>query len=68
MIVPHNSFYRQLKRVNKVKHKKTRCQIWFPIVVQSKLSLFFCHHLYKEEKDNEYDKVIHWILNDAHLQ
>lgn len=51
--------------MNKVKHKKTRCQIWFP--VQSKLLLFFFHHLYKEEKDNEYDKVVHWILNDAHL-
>lgn len=65
MIVPHNSFYRQLKRMNKVKHKKTRCQIWFP--VQSKLLLFIFHHLCKEEKDNKYDKVVHWILNDAHL-
>ncbi len=52
----------KMKQKNQISFK-----IWFPTVVRSKLLLFFFHHLYKKEKDNEYDKVIHWILNDAHL-
>lgn len=31
------------------------------------ISLFFFHHLNKEEKDNESNKVVHWIVKDAHL-
>lgn len=32
------------------------------------LLLFFFHHLYKEKEENEYDKVIHWILKDTHIE
>lgn len=42
-------------------------QICFPIAVGSKLLLFSFHHPNEEKEDNEYDKVIHWILKDGQL-
>ncbi|KUP36659.1 hypothetical protein AU387_06685 [Bacillus halotolerans] len=43
-------------------------QIWFPQLLEvNYCCLFFFHHLHKEEEENEYDKVIHCILKDAHL-
>lgn len=35
---------------------------------RSNLLLLLFHHLNKEKEDNEYDKIIQWILNDAYLQ
>lgn len=35
---------------------------------RSNLLLLLFHHLYKEKEDNEYNKVIQWILNDTYLQ
>lgn len=54
----------RIKWINKVKHKKTRFNT--NLASYSRSMLFF-RHLHKEEKDNEYDKVIQWILKNAHL-
>ncbi|CDG27893.1 protein of unknown function [Bacillus velezensis UCMB5113] len=36
--------------------------------IESNLLLLLFHHLNKEKEDNEYNKIIQWILNDAYLQ